>query len=101
MAHPRTADPAIVGRAIEEIATACRGNQTRLALTLLSRLIPEFERNTDGSQADARAGTGRDRHCGSVTGDLRHHASVAIRPALSQATAQSVPSAAQTSRRCA
>jgi FlaA1/EpsC-like NDP-sugar epimerase len=58
MAHPRTADPAIVGRAIEEIATACRGNQMRLALMLLSRLIPEFERNTDGSQTDARAGTG-------------------------------------------
>ncbi len=58
MAHPRTADPAIVGRAIEEIATACRGNQIRLALTLLSRLIPEFERSTEGLQADARAGTG-------------------------------------------
>jgi O-antigen biosynthesis protein WbqV len=58
MAHPRTADPAIVGRAIEEIATACRGNQTRLALTLLGRLIPEFERHTDGSQGDVRAGTG-------------------------------------------
>jgi FlaA1/EpsC-like NDP-sugar epimerase len=58
MAHPRTADPAIVGRAIEEIAAACRGNQTRLALTLLSRLIPEFERNADVSQADIRAGTG-------------------------------------------
>jgi O-antigen biosynthesis protein WbqV len=55
MAHPRTADPAIVGRAIEEIATACRGNQARLALTLLSRLIPEFER---AAQTDARAGTG-------------------------------------------
>jgi O-antigen biosynthesis protein WbqV len=54
MAHPRTADPAIVGRAIEEIATACRGNQTRLALMLLSRLIPEFERVT---QADVRVGT--------------------------------------------
>ena len=58
MAHPRTADPAIVGRAIEEIATACRGNQMRLALTLLGRLIPEFERNSDGSRADTRAGTG-------------------------------------------
>jgi FlaA1/EpsC-like NDP-sugar epimerase len=58
MAYPRTADPAIVGRAIEEIATACRGNQARLALTLLSRLIPEFERNSDGSQADNRAVTG-------------------------------------------
>jgi O-antigen biosynthesis protein WbqV len=58
MAHPRTADPAIVGRAIEEIATACRGNQSRLALTLLGRLIPEFERDSDGSQMDARAGSG-------------------------------------------
>jgi FlaA1/EpsC-like NDP-sugar epimerase len=58
MAHPRTADPAIVGRAIEEIATACRGNQARLALTLLSRLIPEFERNAAGAQADIRAGSG-------------------------------------------
>lgn len=58
MAHPRTADPAIVGRAIEEIATACRGNQIRLALTLLSRLIPEFERTQDGAQTDARAGIG-------------------------------------------
>jgi hypothetical protein len=55
MAHPRTADPAIVGRAIEEIATACRANQTRLALTLVGRLIPEFERV---SQADARIGSG-------------------------------------------
>ncbi|MSP00480.1 MAG: polysaccharide biosynthesis protein [Acetobacteraceae bacterium] len=58
MAHPRTADPAIVGRAIDEIATACRGNQSRLALTLLGRLIPEFERVGDGSQVDVRAGTG-------------------------------------------
>ncbi len=49
MATPRTADPAIVGRAIEEIAIACRGGQTRLALNLLGRLIPEFEHNTDGS----------------------------------------------------
>ena len=57
MAHPRTADPAIVGRAIEEIATACRGNQTRLALTLLSRLVPEFERDTGG--LGSRAGAGR------------------------------------------
>jgi FlaA1/EpsC-like NDP-sugar epimerase len=57
MAHPRTADPAIVGRAIEEIATACRGNQAKLALMLLSRLIPEFERNADPAAADTRVGT--------------------------------------------
>ena len=49
MATPRTADPAIVGRAIEEIATACRAGQVRLALTSLGRLIPEFEHNADGS----------------------------------------------------
>ena len=35
MAAPRTADPAIVGRAMDEIATACRGGQARLALVLL------------------------------------------------------------------
>jgi O-antigen biosynthesis protein WbqV len=43
MAAPRTADPAIVGRQIEEIA-----GQQRLALQLLSRLVPEFEHNVDG-----------------------------------------------------
>ena len=51
MATPRTADPAIVGRAIEEIAIACRNGQVRQALTLLGRLIPEFEHNADGSAA--------------------------------------------------
>ena len=48
MAAPRTADPAIVGRAIEEIASACRGGHTRLALEQLGRLIPEFAHNADG-----------------------------------------------------
>ena len=55
MANPRTADPAIVGRSIEEIAVACRGGQVRLALTLLGRLVPEFEHNVDGSAGSARA----------------------------------------------
>jgi len=55
MAAPRTADPAIVGRAIEEIAAACRGGQPRLALTLLGRLVPEFDHNADGSAEPARA----------------------------------------------
>jgi FlaA1/EpsC-like NDP-sugar epimerase len=55
MAAPRAADPAIIGRAIEEIATACRGGQVRLALTLLGRLVPEFEHNADGSAGEARA----------------------------------------------
>jgi O-antigen biosynthesis protein WbqV len=55
MASPRTADPAIVGRAIEEIGSACRGGQVKLALTLLGRLIPEFEHNADGSAGEVRA----------------------------------------------
>ena len=48
MAAPRTADPAIVGRAIDEIAAAARGGQARLALTLLGRLVTEFEHNAEG-----------------------------------------------------
>ncbi|HEX4171336.1 MAG TPA: nucleoside-diphosphate sugar epimerase/dehydratase [Acetobacteraceae bacterium] len=48
MAAPRTADPAIVGRAIDEIAIACRRGQVRLALALLGRLVPEFEHNAEG-----------------------------------------------------
>ncbi len=55
MASPRTADPAIVARAIEEIGHACRGGQVKLALTLLGRLIPEFEHNIDGSAGEIRA----------------------------------------------
>ncbi len=48
MAAPRTADPAIVGRAMEEIAIACRGGHVRLALDQLGRLIPEFAHNAEG-----------------------------------------------------
>ena len=48
MASPRTADPAIVGRALEEIAAACRGGQTRLALSLLGHMVPEFAHNAGG-----------------------------------------------------
>ena len=55
MATPRTADPAIVGRAMDEIAAACRGGQARLALTLLGRLVPEFAHNADGAAEPSRA----------------------------------------------
>jgi FlaA1/EpsC-like NDP-sugar epimerase len=51
MASPRTADPAIVGRAIDEIASACRGGQVRLALNTLAHLVPEFEHNGPGALA--------------------------------------------------
>jgi O-antigen biosynthesis protein WbqV len=55
VATPRTADPAIVGRAIDEIATACRAGQSRLALALLGHMVPEFAHNADGTAAAARA----------------------------------------------
>ena len=55
MATPRTADPAIVGRAIDEIATACRSGQSRQALAMLGRMVPEFDHNADGSAGTARA----------------------------------------------
>jgi O-antigen biosynthesis protein WbqV len=58
MATPRTADPAIVGRAMDEIAAACRGGQARLALTLLGRLVPEFAHNADGEVRTEGAATG-------------------------------------------
>ncbi len=55
MASPRTADTAIVGRALDEIAAACRTEQARAALTLLGRLVPEFEHNPNGALTSARA----------------------------------------------
>ncbi len=45
MATPRTADAALVGRSIEEIAAACRGGQEKLARALLSRMVPEYSAN--------------------------------------------------------
>ncbi len=55
MATPRTSDPAIVGRALDELAAACHAGQTRLALAQLARLVPEFAHNADGSDRSARA----------------------------------------------
>ena len=54
MAAPRTADPAIIGRAIDEIAAACRAGQDGAALRQLGRVVPEFEHNRDGAPAHAR-----------------------------------------------
>jgi FlaA1/EpsC-like NDP-sugar epimerase len=48
MASPRVADPAIVGRAIDEIAALCRAGQAAAALRQLGRLVPEFEHNPAG-----------------------------------------------------
>ena len=53
MATPRTADPALVGRAIDEIAAAARAGNPRAALVQLGRLVPEFDHNADGDGARA------------------------------------------------
>jgi O-antigen biosynthesis protein WbqV len=55
MATPRTADPALIGRAIDDIAAACRGGQARLALSQLGRVVPEFSHNADGAVGAAQA----------------------------------------------
>jgi len=44
MASPRAADPALVGRAIDEIAAACARGAIDPALILHGRMIPEFSR---------------------------------------------------------
>ena len=54
MAAPRTADPAIVGRAIDEVSAACRAGQVGAALALLGRMIPEFEHNALGAPGRVR-----------------------------------------------
>src|SRR5690606_38224795 len=60
MATPRTADAALVGRAIDEIATACRVGARRAALAQLARLVPEFEHGGGASAGDeaGRPGAG-------------------------------------------
>ena len=54
MAAPRTADAQIVGRAIDEIAAACRAGHERQALAQLGRLVPEFARETGAAAGEVR-----------------------------------------------
>jgi O-antigen biosynthesis protein WbqV len=51
VATPRTADAALVGRAIDEIAAAARNGSPRAALAQLGRLVPEFEHAPEGTAA--------------------------------------------------
>ena len=58
MATPRTADLAIVGRAIDEVAAACHRGQVRSALSLLARMVPEFA-HTEAGRAPGAAPSAR------------------------------------------
>lgn len=49
VATPRTADAALVGRALDEIAAAARGGHGRMALAQLARLVPEFDHQDGGA----------------------------------------------------
>ncbi|NMJ43825.1 polysaccharide biosynthesis protein [Roseomonas sp. JC162] len=51
VATPRTADAALVGRAIDEIAGAARSGNPRAALQQLGRLVPEFDHAPEGTAA--------------------------------------------------
>ena len=42
MATPRTSDPAIVGRALDELEAACRRGDERGARAVVARLVPEY-----------------------------------------------------------
>jgi FlaA1/EpsC-like NDP-sugar epimerase len=50
VATPRTADAALVGRALDEIAAAARGGHGKLALNQLARLVPEFDHQDGGNR---------------------------------------------------
>jgi len=67
IAAPRTADAAIVGRAIDEIAASARGGNIRLALAQLGRQIPEFAHNADPA-TDQPTGQSTGHSTGQSTG---------------------------------
>ncbi len=48
VATPRLHDPQAVGQALDAIEGACRTGRPELALSLLKRLVPEFEHNPAG-----------------------------------------------------
>ena len=50
MATPRTADLALVARAIEDIAAFCRHGDVEAALAVLRTQVPEFEHSSAGVQ---------------------------------------------------
>ena len=55
MAAPRTADPAIIGRAIDEVGALCRAGQAGAAVAQLGRLVPEFEHAAGDAVREVRS----------------------------------------------
>ena len=55
LANARSADLSILARAFDELEASCRAGEERLALELVSRLIPGFDPRTEGGTARLRA----------------------------------------------
>ncbi len=58
VATPRTADAAVVGRALDEMAQAARGGHAKLALAQLARLVPEFAQGEGSGASVATSAAG-------------------------------------------
>jgi FlaA1/EpsC-like NDP-sugar epimerase len=56
LAAPRTADYAMLARAIEELEEHARARREARALQMLERLVPEYRRHTPGPSAVAASG---------------------------------------------
>jgi O-antigen biosynthesis protein WbqV len=50
MASPRTADLWLVSNALRELENAVLSGDTRAALKVLARMVPEFDHNITGSE---------------------------------------------------
>ena len=53
LAAPRTADRALIARAIDELAAAARAGDDALCVDVVRRLVPEYRRAEPGAQAAA------------------------------------------------
>ena len=53
LARPRTADLAVLARALDELAESARARRTETTLQLVERLVPEYRRDSDAEQAAA------------------------------------------------
>ncbi|HLI10249.1 MAG TPA: nucleoside-diphosphate sugar epimerase/dehydratase [Alphaproteobacteria bacterium] len=50
LAAPRTADPILLGRAIDDLTEAAAAGRDDQVITLLERLVPEYRRSGDGME---------------------------------------------------
>jgi O-antigen biosynthesis protein WbqV len=54
LARPRTADLAVLARALDELAESARARRTETTLQLVERLVPEYRRDDGAERVAAR-----------------------------------------------